>query len=52
MATSIFFKMSKQDVKLNGKRLLTLDDRELPSLNPAELAFIDKWSAYLKHPFP
>ncbi|KAI3514493.1 hypothetical protein L1887_12935 [Cichorium endivia] len=30
----------------------TLQDRELPSLNPDELAFIDKWHAYLKDPFP
>ncbi|KAI3523310.1 hypothetical protein L1887_01371 [Cichorium endivia] len=30
----------------------TLQDRELPILNPEELAFIDKWHAYLKHRFP
>ncbi|CAH1452265.1 unnamed protein product [Lactuca virosa] len=30
----------------------SLQDRELPSLNPDELAFIDKWCAYLKNPFP
>ncbi|KAI3782788.1 hypothetical protein L2E82_12844 [Cichorium intybus] len=30
----------------------TLQDRELPSLNPDELAFIDKWHAYLKDTFP
>ncbi|KAJ9554759.1 hypothetical protein OSB04_009373 [Centaurea solstitialis] len=30
----------------------SLEDRELPSLNQNELPFIDKWSAYLKHPFP
>ncbi|KAL7594986.1 hypothetical protein Lser_V15G28811 [Lactuca serriola] len=30
----------------------SLRDRELPSLNPDELAFIDKWRAYLKNPFP
>lgn len=30
----------------------SLEDRELPRLNPDELAFIDKWRAYLKHPFP
>ncbi|KAL7597449.1 hypothetical protein Lser_V15G28901 [Lactuca serriola] len=30
----------------------SLQDRELPSLNPKDLAFIDKWHSYLKHPFP
>ncbi|KAJ9554756.1 hypothetical protein OSB04_009370 [Centaurea solstitialis] len=30
----------------------SLEDRELPRLNPNELAFIDKWRAYLKYPFP
>ncbi|XP_042751653.1 uncharacterized protein LOC122194698 isoform X1 [Lactuca sativa] len=30
----------------------TLQDRQLPSLNPDELAFIDKWCAHLKNPFP
>ncbi|PWA56217.1 hypothetical protein CTI12_AA420450 [Artemisia annua] len=30
----------------------TLQDRELPSLNPDELAYIDKWHAYFKHPSP
>ncbi|CAI9289905.1 unnamed protein product [Lactuca saligna] len=30
----------------------SLQDRELPSLNLEDLAFIDKWHAYLKHPFP
>ncbi|CAI9289910.1 unnamed protein product [Lactuca saligna] len=30
----------------------SLQDRELPSLNPNDLAFIDKWHSYLKHPFP
>ncbi|CAH1452463.1 unnamed protein product [Lactuca virosa] len=30
----------------------SLQVRELPSLNPDELAFIDKWRAYLSDPFP
>ncbi|KAI3679386.1 hypothetical protein L2E82_51295 [Cichorium intybus] len=30
----------------------SLQDRELPILNPDELAFIDKWRAYLKNPYP
>ncbi|KAL7594990.1 hypothetical protein Lser_V15G28815 [Lactuca serriola] len=30
----------------------SLQDRELPSLNPDELPFIDKWCSYLNHPFP
>ncbi|KAJ9554760.1 LOW QUALITY PROTEIN: hypothetical protein OSB04_009374 [Centaurea solstitialis] len=30
----------------------SLEDRELPNLKPKELAFIDKWRAYFKHPFP
>ncbi|KAI3782790.1 hypothetical protein L2E82_12846 [Cichorium intybus] len=30
----------------------TIQDCELPNLNPDELAFIDKWHAYLKHRFP
>ncbi|GJX42145.1 hypothetical protein Tco_0257135, partial [Tanacetum coccineum] len=30
----------------------TLQDRELPSLNPVELAYIDKWRDYFKHPSP
>ncbi|KAI3723272.1 hypothetical protein L2E82_34742 [Cichorium intybus] len=30
----------------------SLQDRELPSLNPDELAFIDKWRACLENPFP
>ncbi|XP_023756904.1 uncharacterized protein LOC111905440 [Lactuca sativa] len=30
----------------------TLQERELPSLSPAELASIDKWRAYLKNPYP
>ncbi|KAL7587756.1 hypothetical protein Lser_V15G38859 [Lactuca serriola] len=30
----------------------TLQDRQLPNLNGDDLAFIDKWRAYLKHPFP
>ncbi|KAI3679385.1 hypothetical protein L2E82_51294 [Cichorium intybus] len=30
----------------------SLQDRELPSLNQDELAFIDKWRAYLKNPYP
>ncbi|CAH1422315.1 unnamed protein product [Lactuca virosa] len=30
----------------------TLQDRELPSLNPNDMAFIDKWRSYLKDPFP
>ncbi|KAL7594988.1 hypothetical protein Lser_V15G28813 [Lactuca serriola] len=30
----------------------TLQDCELPCLDPDELAFIDKWRAYLKDPFP
>ncbi|KAI3523304.1 hypothetical protein L1887_01365 [Cichorium endivia] len=29
-----------------------LQIRELPSLNPDELAFIDKWRAYLENPLP
>ncbi|KAI3785083.1 hypothetical protein L1987_44195 [Smallanthus sonchifolius] len=29
----------------------TLQDHQLPSLNTDELPFIDKWRAYLKHPF-
>ncbi|KAJ9554757.1 hypothetical protein OSB04_009371 [Centaurea solstitialis] len=29
-----------------------LQDRELPNLKPNELAFIDKWRAYFKHPYP
>ena len=32
--------------------LNNLEDHELPRLNPNELAFINKWCAYLKHPFP
>ncbi|XP_042752022.1 uncharacterized protein LOC111905405 [Lactuca sativa] len=34
------------------KIINSLQDRELPSLNPKDLAFIDKWHSYLKHPFP
>ncbi|KAI3679388.1 hypothetical protein L2E82_51297 [Cichorium intybus] len=34
------------------KIINSLQDRELPSLNPDELAFIDKWRAYLKNPYP
>ncbi|CAH1435098.1 unnamed protein product [Lactuca virosa] len=30
----------------------TLQVRELPSLNPNDMAFIDKWRSYLKDPFP
>ncbi|KAL7604203.1 hypothetical protein Lser_V15G18644 [Lactuca serriola] len=30
----------------------TLQDRELPSLNPNDMAFIDKWRSYLKDPCP
>ncbi|GJR83514.1 hypothetical protein Tco_0154299 [Tanacetum coccineum] len=30
----------------------TLQDRELPNLDPVELPFIDKWRDYFKHPFP
>ncbi|KAL7597207.1 hypothetical protein Lser_V15G28613 [Lactuca serriola] len=32
--------------------IITLQDRQLPRLNPDELAFIDKWCAYLTNPFP
>ncbi|KAI3679382.1 hypothetical protein L2E82_51291 [Cichorium intybus] len=34
------------------KIINSLQDRELPTLNPDELAFIDKWCAYLKNPYP
>ncbi|KAJ9554755.1 hypothetical protein OSB04_009369 [Centaurea solstitialis] len=30
----------------------SLEDRELPSLNPDEMAFIDKWHTYFQHPLP
>ncbi|KAL7594991.1 hypothetical protein Lser_V15G28814 [Lactuca serriola] len=34
------------------KIINTLQERELPCLDPDELASIDKWRAYLKDPFP
>lgn len=34
------------------KIINALQQRELPSFNPNELAFIDKWRAYLMDPFP
>ncbi|KAJ9554758.1 hypothetical protein OSB04_009372 [Centaurea solstitialis] len=30
----------------------SLEDRELPSLNPGDMAFIDKWHAYFQHSLP
>ncbi|KAI3508036.1 hypothetical protein L1887_23035 [Cichorium endivia] len=34
------------------KIINSLKDRQLPSLNPDELAYIEKWRAYLTHPLP
>ncbi|KAI3749731.1 hypothetical protein L2E82_20347 [Cichorium intybus] len=34
------------------KIINSLKDRQLPTLNPDELAYIEKWRAYLTHPLP
>ncbi|GJS15264.1 hypothetical protein Tco_0409736 [Tanacetum coccineum] len=42
-------------VQLLGETTLimnTLQDRELPDLDPSELPFIDKWRDYFNHPSP